>query len=266
MKLIGRLFLFFFLFTIAAIIFGLGYIGYIPAVSKLLGTNKPKDLGIKFSEKDNQAAIVKNGVKYEALSGSVDAQESIVRSGKHKVDTSFTSSEVTALMNNSSWKYWPYKNSQVKFNSDGSTEISGGLDKSIFPSYAVYMGIPKEATEFMMKLLPSTPIFYIKTTTSVKENKLNKFDVQALHINNVPLPINLLLSNRPKLIHEVNAQISGDLLNDLSKVNNKRGLTMEFINDRLDSYSRFFYAAEARAEEDKLIFRGSLPDREMTLR
>lgn len=266
MKLVLKLFLFFFLFSIAAVIFGLGYIGYIPAVSKLLGTNKPKDLGIRYSEKDNQEAIVKNGVKYEALTDSISEQQSIVRSGKHLVDTSFTSSEVTALMNNSPWKYWPYRNTQVKFNSDGSTEISGGLDKSVFPSYTAFMGIPKEATQFMMKLLPSTPIFYVKTKTSLKENKLDQFDIQALHLNNIPLPMNLLLSFKPQIVRQVNAQISGDLLNDLSKVNNKRGLAMEFINNRLDSYSSFFYAIEARAEENKLVFKGSLPNKEATVR
>jgi hypothetical protein len=266
MKLILKLFLFVFLFFVAAIIFGLGYMGYIPAIANLLGTNKPKDLGVKYSESDNQAAIVKNGVKYEALTGSITEQQSIVRSGKHPVDTSFTSSEVTALMNYSPWKYWPYRNTQVRFNSDGTTEISGGLDKSIFPSYASYMGIPEEATQLIMKLLPPTPIFYIKTTTSLKDNKINQFNIQALHLNNIPLPINLLLSNQPKLIHEVNAQISTELLNDLGKVNDKRGLVIEFINNRLNSYSSFFYASEARAEENKLIFKGSLPDREASVR
>lgn len=266
MKLILKLFLTVFLFSIAVIIFGLGYMGYIPAIANLLGTNKPKDLGIRYTEKDNQSAIAKNGVKYEALTGSVSEEQSIVRTGKHPVDTSFTSSEVTALMNNSPWKYWPYRNAQVKFNSDGLAEISGGIDKSVFPSYSAFMGIPKEATQFMMKLLPSSPIFYIKTTISLKENKLNQFEIQALHLNNIPLPMNLLLSLKPQFVREVNAQISGDLLNDLSKVNNKRGLAIEFINNRLDSYRSFFYATEARAEENKLIFKGSLPDQEATVR
>ena len=54
MKLIGRLFLIVFLFIAASIVFGLGYMGYIPTIANLLGTNKPK---ISESDLPNRSAL-----------------------------------------------------------------------------------------------------------------------------------------------------------------------------------------------------------------
>ena len=267
MKLIGRLFLFVFLFSIAAIIFGLGYMGYIPAIAKLLGTNKPKDLGIRYTEKDRIEAHAKSGVQYGILPASTSDELSIQRFGKHEVDMIRTSVQATAMMNNRPWKFWPYQNVQVKFNSDGSAEVSGGLNKAVVPSYAAAIGIPKVAVEFAMKLLPPSPVFYLKMKGSLVDNKVGIFEPQVFELNRIPLPVSAFLSfNRPHIIKEVDAQLSADLLTDLAKVKNKRELIISYINDRLAGYSSFFYAKEARIEENKLIFKGILPDREATVR
>ena len=269
MKLIGRLFLLVFLFLIAAIIFGLGYMGYIPAIASLLGTNKPKDLGIRYTEKDRIEAKAKGNVEWIALPTSSSDELSIQRFGKHDVDVLLTSVQASALMNNRPWKYWPYQNVQVKFNADGSAEVSGGLNKTVVPNYAAAIGIPKVAVEFAMKLLPPNPIFYLKMKASLKDNKVDAFDPQIFELNRIPMPIgNFLTFSQPNfhLIKPVNAQLSLDMIADLSKVKNKRNLIIGYINDRLSGYSGFFYAKEARIEENKLIYKGILPDQEATSR
>lgn len=269
MKLIGRLFLIVFLFSIAAVIFGLGYIGYIPAIANLLGTNRPRDLGIRFTEKDRIEAHAKSGVQYGTLPASTSDVLSIQRFGRHNVDTSWTSDQASALMNNRPWKYWPYKDVQVKFNADGSAEISGGLNKTVVPNYAAAIGIPKAAVELAMKLLPPAPVFYLKMKASLKDNKVDIFEPQAFQLNRIPLPVDKLLSfNKPafQFIKPVNAQFSIDMLTDLAKVKNKRDLIITYINDRLAGYSSFFYAKEARIEENKLIYKGTLADQEATVR
>jgi hypothetical protein len=269
MKLIGRLFLIVFLFSISAIIFVLGYIGYIPAIANLLGTNKPRDLGIKFTEKDRVEAHVKSGVQYVTLPASTSDELSIQRFGKHNVDTSWTSVQASALMNNRPWKYWPYKNVQVKFNTDGSAEVSGGLNKVVVPSYAAAIGIPKVAVEFAMKLLPPTPVFYLKMKVSLKDNKVDVFEPQTFELNRIPLPVgNFLAFKRPTFVlaKSVQAQFSIDTLTELAKVKNKKDLIINYINGRLAGYSSFFYAKEARIEENKLIYKGSLADQEATVR
>lgn len=269
MKLIGRLFLLVFLFSVAAIVFGLGYMGYIPAVAKLLGTNKPKDLGIKFTEQDRVEAHAKSGVIYGTLPASTSDELSIQRFGKHNVDTNWTSAQMTALMNNPPWKYWPYKNAQIKFNADGSAEISTGINKAVFPNYATFMGIPKVAADFIMKLLPPQPVIYLKIKASLADNKVAVFEPQSFELNRIPLPIDKFLAfQKPvfQLIKPVNAQLSMDLITDLSKVSNKKNLIIDYINNHLAGYSSFFYGKEARFEENKLIFKGTLADQEATVR
>lgn len=269
MKLIGKLFQIVFLFSVVAVILGLGYMGYIPAIAKFLGTDKPRDLGIRFTEKDRVEGHAKSGIEYGTLPAKTSDKLSIQRIGKHDVDTSWTSEQASALMNNRPWKYWPYKNVQVKFNADGSAEISGGLNKAVVPSYAATIGIPKVAIEFAMKLLPPTPVFYLKMKASLKDNKVDVFEPQAFQLNRIPLPIDRFLAlNKPtfELIRPVNAQLSIDMLTDLAKVKNKRDLIISFINGRLSGYNSFFYAKVARIEENKLIYKGSLADKEETVR
>jgi hypothetical protein len=269
MKLIGKLFGLVFLLVVIAIILGLGYMGYIPYVAKLLGTDKPRDLGIRFTEKDRTDARAKGGVQFGTLPPSTSDALSIQRFGKHEVDTSVTSSQASAMMNNRPWKYWPYQNVQIKFNADGSAEATGGLNKAVVPGYASTIGIPKQAIEFAMKLLPPTPVFYLKMKASLIDNKVAVFEPQVFELNRIPLPVSKFLAfNKPsfQLIKPVYAQLTIDLITDLTKVKNKKDLITNYINSRLAGYTGFFYAKEARFEENKMIFKGSLPDQEATVR
>jgi hypothetical protein len=269
MKIIGNIIGFIFFLFIIAVILTLAYTGYIPALAKILGTDKPKDLGVKYTEEDRIAGHAKSGITYETLPVLTSEEKSIERIGKHEVNTNWTSAEASALMNNRPWKYWPYTNVQVKFNSDGSAEVSGGLNKAVVPGYAAAIGIPKVAVEFAMKLLPPKPVFYLKMKASLKDNQIATFEPQVFQLNRIPLPINIFLTyNRPmlSLIKPVQADFSIDTITELAKVKNKRDLIISYINGRLSSYSSFFYAKEARIEENKLIFNGSLADKEATVK
>jgi len=48
---------------IIVIVLGLGYLGFVPRVSKMLGSDKPRDLGIRYTEADLNSIISKNGVQ-----------------------------------------------------------------------------------------------------------------------------------------------------------------------------------------------------------
>jgi hypothetical protein len=63
----------------------------------------------------------------------------------------------------------------------------------------------------------------------------------------------------------VYAQDSDEFFSKLSEVSNKRALIIEFINSRLVMVEGF-YAEKAYFEEDKLIYEGTLPEREATVR
>lgn len=246
-------------------VFVLGYLGFIPGISSLFGSNKPRDLGIKYTEEDRASARGKTQVTYADLPSETPASSSIQLSGSRPVSFEMSSAEASALMNNRPWRFFPYKDVQVKFNADGSGEISGILVKDKVPCYAEYIGIPKEAVEAVMKALPADPVFYLKMTASLKDNQVETFAPGRFEIGRMALPINTLLASFKPVLKKVYAAAMTDLVNEASKVKDKRSLIISYINSRLSSHPGFF-AKNARASENKLIFEGTLPEKEAVVR
>jgi hypothetical protein len=241
----------------------LGYLGFVPVISNLFGSNKPKDLGIKHTETDRNSARIKGQVEWVALTEGEGGGGGYQLAGRRAVKTEFSSAEISALMNNRPWKYWPYKDVQVKFNKDGSGEISGIFLKDRLVGYGAKIEAPKEAVVFAQKLLPTNTVFYLKGKAALKENEVILFEPEVFELGRLSLPVKMFLSRG--LTKEVLAIEINQLTEDLAKIQNKKGLIVNYINQRLGQLNGF-YAKEARAEEDKLIFEGSLPEREMTVR
>lgn len=225
----------------------------------VLSFGKPKDLGVRFTEADRASAREKSKIEYDVLPENTPDTESIQRSGSREIKAEFSSAEVTALMNNRPWRYWPYANVQVKLHSDGSAEIAGVLLKDKLPGYMAFIGAPKEAVEFVMKFFPANPSFYLNIVASVENNQVALFEPKGLELNGFPLPVGAFLS----FVKPVYAADS-DMLSELSKVKNKKSLIIDFINRHLNK--KGFFAKKAYVAEDKLIFDGNLVEKEATLR
>ena len=142
MKLIGKIFFFVILLLVISPIFVLGYFGFIPGLSGLFGSDKPRDLKIKYTEADHQSARTKSKIEYGELPANTPPAASLTRTGTRPVNFEMTSAEMTSLMNNRPWKYFPYSDVQVKFNGDGSAEISGRVLKDRVPGYGAFIGLP----------------------------------------------------------------------------------------------------------------------------
>jgi len=240
----------------------LGLLGFVPGFSILLGADKPRDLGIKYTQEDLKSIRSKSQVEYTILSGNPDPSQTRKFSGSRTLKADFTSAEITATMNNQPWKYWPYRNIQVKFNADGSGEISGILIKGVVPGYASAIGIPAEAVNFAMKYLPADPVFYVKLKGALSNNKVSVFEPQKFEIGRMPMPLGVFLSmGGPNLIQAVYAQDIGEMTQELSKVKDKKTLIISYINGRLSSAFGSFYEKEAYGGENKLFFDGTLPQK-----
>ncbi|KKP68168.1 MAG: hypothetical protein UR68_C0005G0024 [Candidatus Roizmanbacteria bacterium GW2011_GWA2_35_19] len=267
MKLIGRVFFLTILLLILSPILVLGYFGFIPGLSSFFGSDKPRDLKIKYTDADFKAARSQSKVEYMELPKSTPDETSIQRVGTREVNMELTSSQATSLMNDRPWKYWPYNNVQVKFNADGSAETSGILIKDKLPGYAATIGIPKEAVAFAMKFLPVNPVFYLKMKASLKNNKIEVFEPQKFELGRIPIPVNIFLSKAPKkMFSDVYAIDIAGMTGELSQIKNKKDLIISYINGRLAGYSSFFYAREARIEENKLIYKGRLAEKELMVK
>lgn len=240
----------------------LGAMGFVPGLSSILGTDKPRDLGVKYTAENLKSVRSKSQIQYEVLPDSNIPSQTRQFSGERKVTAEFTSSEITASLNNRPWKLWPYKNMQIKFNSDGSAEISGQLLKNKVSGYAAAIGVPAEAVNFAMKYLPADPVFYVKAKAALTDNKVSVLEPQTFEIGRIPIPLNVLLSfSGFDLIPETYAIDISGMSDELNKVDNKKELIIGYINSRLSGAFGSFYAKKAYFGDDKLFFDGTLTEK-----
>lgn len=254
------------LLILIILLFFLGYLGFIPGLSNVFGSNSPRDLGVKYTEADRSSARAKTQIEYTVLPPETPVALSIQRFGSRAVNAEFSSNEISALMNNRPWKYWPYKNVQVKFNADGSAEVSGSLIKERIPGYMAAIDIPQEVIDLTMKFLPPDPVFYVKGKATLQNNQVAIFEPQNFEIGRLPIPLGPILSFIPSLSPKASFAANLDDLNSqLSQVKNKRALIIDYINQRLKTITGFF-SKNAGFGDNKLTFDGTLPQKEATVR
>jgi len=107
------------------VVLALGAMGFVPGVSDLMGTNKPRDLGVRYTEADYDSLLAK-------LPGmTIENMEDVCLGCPHKVsgsvpaDAVVSQEEFSALLNKGNKKSGLVKDIQVRFNSDGTVEASG---------------------------------------------------------------------------------------------------------------------------------------------
>jgi hypothetical protein len=217
-----------------------GYFGFIPYANKLFGSDKPRDLGIRFAPGDTLKAQEKVGVKLVALPKGTPVTESIKLKGKKPASYTMSSAEISALANNRPWKYYPLSNVQIKINTDNAVEVSGMLDTVKLMSYAQAIGFDLSAPkEYMNKYhvnLENMP-FYIKGTGNVTEGKV-ALNFQRVELGRLSLPSEVLSKAQAPVISFV---------------------------ETFMSKAPGFYAKRLEANSGKLIFEGSVPEEEATV-
>lgn len=249
-----------FISIIVVIVLVLGWFGLIPGLSTLFGANKPKDLGVKYSEVDFNRAHAASGVSYETISDT-PVSSSISFSGSHEANLSLNSAEMTALMNDRPWKYWPIKDVQLRINPDGTAEMSGVFNEKKLEGYAAAIGTPQAVID-RLNLLPAEAAFYLKGTAALSNNQVSKFDITSAKMNRISIPTSLLLSMNLLIADYAYAD---DVTDELSKYSGKKAAIVDFINSKLSWVSGFF-AKSAQFKDGKLEFSGTLPDQELSAR
>jgi len=181
-----------FLVVMIIIVLGLGYLGFMPGVSKIFGSDKPRNLGVVASAEDEQAVMDKLAVQYLGLTGST----SFSISGQKSVDTAFTDKELTALMasHEKMWKHYPVSNAQVRFNADGTAEVSGILRTDRIFEYAAATGIDTSDVKKWMdkvKIAVNNPPFYVKGRAEVNSGVLSGA-LMKVEVGRLPIPLSLI--------------------------------------------------------------------------
>lgn len=113
-----------------------------------------------------------------------------------------------------------------------------------------------------MKYLPSNPVFYVKGKVSLVNNKVSLFEPEKFEIGRLSMPIGIFLAfSKFDIVPETYAQNLKGMTDDLSKVENKKGLIISYINSRLSTAFGNFYAKKAYFDENKIVFDGTISDK-----
>jgi len=142
---------------VVAVVLVLGYLGFMPGVSNLFGSNKPKDLGVSFTANDLKTARAKTNTVITDLPSSATPEGSIKFGTPRQVDATFTQAECNALLNNHPWKYYPLKDCQLKINPDGTAEFTAVLLKDKLLSASQALGGSAENNKVLNDYLKSVP-------------------------------------------------------------------------------------------------------------
>ncbi|OGK11579.1 hypothetical protein A2954_01835 [Candidatus Roizmanbacteria bacterium RIFCSPLOWO2_01_FULL_37_12] len=195
---------FFFSLLIIAIIgcvIYLGYLGFIPIVSNIMGANKPKDLGIKYTKENYDSYIQKGGTEIKYVKTGGNPADSVKLSGIKNVKDNFSQEDISARLNYSNWKYMPVKNTQVRINKGGTVEFSANVIMNRLPGFIAYTGLGKYSVEDVNKglkyinLLKVDPPIYLKFKASVKHN-LPDLEIQIIQVGKYILPLEKLGANQ----------------------------------------------------------------------
>jgi len=196
-KLLARVLLLLLFASLAGVIIILGYLGFLGKFSKKFGVGEPLNLGVEYNALDLSIALKKVGVQVGQLSLGDAMLIDIKYSGQHPLEDTFSAAELTALANNSPWKYYPLSQIQIWLNFDNTVEISGFL---IGDRLADYLKITGEIDGTVTKALVWLSLckknipFYLKGQVSV-ENERVDLDLQKVILGNLAIPQKLIVEN-----------------------------------------------------------------------
>jgi len=175
---------------VVVLVIGLGYLGFIPGVSNLFGSNKPKDLGVTYTVADYTSARNKVGGNLSVLPSTSDPTQSISFSGSHPVDVNFTEAEYNAELNNRQWSYYPLENVQVKLHTDGTAELSANIETGKLQGCLEALGASQDALTSVtnyLKYIPTNPAIYMKGSVEIENGEFLNTDMATFKVGNLDL-------------------------------------------------------------------------------
>lgn len=202
---------------------GLFYVGIIPGFAKAtdLGSTADPNFIINFDKA--------HGMKNEIPNGVVPDNRQAEFSGQTELNADFTSNDITSLL--SSWKArspkLPIKNVQVRFNSDGTGEISGILEIKTAVNLAKSLGYNDSDIEKGKEYIKYTfgdISFYVKGTGNVTNN-LVTLNPSTAKLGNVNLPSDITQKAMPIIEDAIERR--------LKQVPNLSVKTLDFSNGKL---------------------------------
>lgn len=143
-------------------VLAVGYMGFLPFISDVLGTNKAPDLGVKFTAQDEATATDKIGQLMNSPEGTT---------------VTLTDEELTAFLNDRVTRFdeIPLRNPQIRIDPDGTIEMSGNINMTRLQAIADSPDVDAGAKSLIgtvTSLVKTDPSFSGKARLSVVDGKV----------------------------------------------------------------------------------------------
>lgn len=190
---------------------GLGYYGFVPGLSAVLGSAKPRDLRIDPTGDDLVSAKAKTGIVFGNLLSGLPPEQSIKFTGQKDMVVDLTDEELTALLRSDSWHYDFIEKAQIRINADGSEEISGLLRLDRVNGYMAAQHVPTDKLRPYLHALESFshhPAFYVKLNSSWQDGKLT-MEVMRAEVGRYEFDKRLLAAHAAEMTAAVEKHVLG---------------------------------------------------------
>ncbi|MEI6144442.1 MAG: hypothetical protein WCP91_02495 [Candidatus Berkelbacteria bacterium] len=192
---------------VVVLVLAAGYFGFIPGVSDVMGANKARDLGVKYTDADLQKGRELTGVDLQNLSGDTKTLEF---SGGKSISGEYSSSVITAMISNAKYKYYPLSNTQIKINSDGTLEAAGNFDIDKALKWSADLGgdtsFSREVVNYN-SYVSNNPSFYLKGKMSVVDNQIT-LNISSAQISRFSAPASVINKYQGDLANFVEQKIA----------------------------------------------------------
>lgn len=191
------------------------FLGMVPGASRLMGTNKPIDLGVEISVDRAYQGLGSLGqpVNVEELRVIADDPDSF-----GTVQTTLTEEEASSLMALNQAADFPARLTQIKFNDDGSIESSGVIWIDRFSKFLARNGVSSDAVEKVIGYIGfmDSTTYYVKGTFSITDNNVD-LEMDSLKVGRINIPMGVINDNK------------GSVENTISNILTNNGYTIRSL-------------------------------------
>jgi hypothetical protein len=162
------------------------FLGNVPVVSQLLGTNKQVDLGVRIGVDHAYEGLkkLKMPTTYDELAALASSPQSF-----KSVKTVLSQEEASSLVALGDIPGFPLKLTQIRFNADGTVETSGVLDTAEARAFLISNGVSADVVGQIGDYfrLAGRVNYYAKGAIKIDNNRVS-LDVSSAKIGNIPVP------------------------------------------------------------------------------
>lgn len=175
--------------------------------SGLTAWNKPRDLGVRYTQADLDKGRATTGVELAELPAL--SSKSIEFEGSKDISGEYSSEMITAMINGATYKYYPLTDTQVLIHPDGTLESSGNIDLNKVINWATDISGGNSVSELEEYANSSfaNPSFYITGTMSVVNNDFD-LNVTAAQVSFLQATPEQIAEYAPILESFVEQQVS----------------------------------------------------------